>query len=346
MVFALHWFNPLMWVAYFLMSRDMEMSCDEAVLRKTDEDIRRDYSTSLLSLSTNRVGLLNPIAFSYGEGSVKERIFNVLKFKKTANWVAVVSVVIVGAFLVGFTSDRALAIDEPPNIGNSSFMDEIVFDIDKTNWYTDEHGTRIASSEDAREIGMYILNKYFTAFRQEWESWGASLFYLTGYEDVIDLDGNVIPSWLFGRVSEAVEGERSFTHPFVFFIDAETGALDSINYFPSTTEHIGTSTGPFEIPISEAYEIYGDWWFWGQDMPLDLNGAYLDTLVGFSLELFSQSGFLSDAIIAVDSSLGGNFANGFVNINVYVTYANGKHATLSFWAHDTHFTISGLTIVF
>jgi len=105
-VFAMHWFNPLMWISYFLMSKDMEMSCDEAVLREANEDIRNDYMTSLLSLSTKRVSLLNPIAFAFGESNVKERVVNVLFFKKPAKWIVAVSVLAVAFFLVGFASDR------------------------------------------------------------------------------------------------------------------------------------------------------------------------------------------------------------------------------------------------
>jgi beta-lactamase regulating signal transducer with metallopeptidase domain len=105
-VLALHWFNPVIWISYFLMSKDMEMSCDEAVLRKTNEDIRADYSTSLLSLSVEKVSLLNPIAFAFGESNVKERVANVLNFKKTTKWISVVSFIAVAVFLVGFTSNR------------------------------------------------------------------------------------------------------------------------------------------------------------------------------------------------------------------------------------------------
>jgi len=135
--FALHWFNPLMWAAYFLMSRDMEMSCDEAVLKKTSKDIRRNYSTSLLSLSTRRGNLLNPIAFSIGEGNVRDRIANVLKFKKSASWVTALSVIVVGIFLVGFSSDRILAIDAPLSTNNIS-ADTMIFNI--SSWHVDEHG--------------------------------------------------------------------------------------------------------------------------------------------------------------------------------------------------------------
>ena len=97
-VLAVHWFNPLMWLSYFLMSRDMEMSCDEAVLRKASKDIRKDYSSSLLNLSIDKSSLLNPIAF--GESNVKERVVNVLNFKKTKMWIMLVSIIAVAFVLV------------------------------------------------------------------------------------------------------------------------------------------------------------------------------------------------------------------------------------------------------
>jgi len=118
-VFAMHWFNPLMWLSYLLMSKDMEMSCDEAVLMETTEDIRNEYSTSLLNLAVKRVSLLNPIAFAFGESNVKERVVNVLNFKKHSKWGIVVSFIVVTVFLVGFASNRATLVIEIPNEQNA-----------------------------------------------------------------------------------------------------------------------------------------------------------------------------------------------------------------------------------
>jgi beta-lactamase regulating signal transducer with metallopeptidase domain len=102
---ALHWFNPLVWVTYMLMLRDMESSCDEAVLRNSNEDIRREYSSALLSFSRGRTQQLSfPLAF--GEQSVKERVKNVLNFKKPSRVIIVVAVAVVAALSVGFAVNR------------------------------------------------------------------------------------------------------------------------------------------------------------------------------------------------------------------------------------------------
>jgi len=90
---ALHWFNPLVWVAYMLMLRDMESSCDEAVLRKSTKDVRREYSSALLNFSNKRGQLSFPLAF--GEQGVKTRIKNVLNFRKPSRWIIAVAIVLV-----------------------------------------------------------------------------------------------------------------------------------------------------------------------------------------------------------------------------------------------------------
>ena len=93
---CLHWFNPLVWLAFFLSGRDMEMSCDEAVLKKLGNGVKKDYSASLLSLASGRKWLGGaPLAF--GEGDTRSRIKNVLSYRKPAFWVLIAAVVGVAA---------------------------------------------------------------------------------------------------------------------------------------------------------------------------------------------------------------------------------------------------------
>ena len=97
---AIHWFNPLVWLAFSLAGRDMEMSCDEAVMKRTDGTIRADYAQSLLNLSVgHRRFAATPLAF--GEGAPKARIKNVLRWKKPAAiGVAVAAVAVVALIVV------------------------------------------------------------------------------------------------------------------------------------------------------------------------------------------------------------------------------------------------------
>ena len=75
---SIHWFDPLVWLAYRSMTADMEESCDEAVIEAMGEEIKGDYSASILSFALNR----RPMPLSFGEGSAKRRIKNVLSYKK------------------------------------------------------------------------------------------------------------------------------------------------------------------------------------------------------------------------------------------------------------------------
>lgn len=87
---ALHLFNPLVWLAFVLSGRDMEMSCDEAVVKKLDADTRASYSESLLRLATGRrIIAATPLAF--GEGKVARRIKNILSYRRPALWVSIIA---------------------------------------------------------------------------------------------------------------------------------------------------------------------------------------------------------------------------------------------------------------
>ena len=89
LITCVHWFNPFAWLAFVLLSRDMEMACDEAVLERGEGNTRKAYSSSLLKLSAPESGVKAPLAF--GENAVKTRIKNILSFKKKSRMVWIVS---------------------------------------------------------------------------------------------------------------------------------------------------------------------------------------------------------------------------------------------------------------
>ncbi|GBG07759.1 hypothetical protein PAT3040_02320 [Paenibacillus agaridevorans] len=109
LVLAVHWFNPIIWLSYYLMIKDMEMSCDESVMKRSEGDTRAAYSYTLLSLASKQGGFLGPLSF--GESNVKERVRNIMNYKKPVFWIGCVMVAIVIIFSVGLLSNPLKALE-------------------------------------------------------------------------------------------------------------------------------------------------------------------------------------------------------------------------------------------
>lgn len=99
-VLCLHWFNPLVWLAFFMSSKDMEMACDENVIKTIGNGVKKEYSTTLLSFAINkRMVRATPLAF--GEGDTKQRIKNVLNYRKPTFWVSTLATLLVVVVAMG-----------------------------------------------------------------------------------------------------------------------------------------------------------------------------------------------------------------------------------------------------
>lgn len=125
-VLLLHWFNPLVWIAFYASGKDMEMSCDEAVVKKLGNGVKKDYSTSLLSLATGRK-IVGGTPLAFGEGDTRGRIKNVLNYKKPAFWVVVLSAIAAVSVGVGLTANPK---EERPGFAG---VNAVILEIDKDN---------------------------------------------------------------------------------------------------------------------------------------------------------------------------------------------------------------------
>ena len=104
LLLTIHWFNPVMWVSYMLLCRDIELACDESVIRKLDCGQRADYMQALVSCSVNRRRIAAcPLAF--GEIGVKERVKSVMLYKKPTFWIILLVVVVCAVLAVCFLTD-------------------------------------------------------------------------------------------------------------------------------------------------------------------------------------------------------------------------------------------------
>ncbi|AUS98417.1 hypothetical protein CDQ84_03985 [Clostridium thermosuccinogenes] len=218
LVLALHWFNPIMWLCFSLMTRDMEMSCDERVIQKTSGLKVTSYSRSLLALaSQKKMPAPGPLAF--GESNVKARIKNLLDYKKPAFWLIIASIAIVAILTVMLVSNpvRGINILEHPE----SFLGEkILRSTAKARIVDNATGDEYILT-DANKIGqvtaiiekMRISKKEISRSRsQEHDSrYSIFLYYDTDdaneeyncvvHIDPVWVDNNVKPSLRFNLVN-------------------------------------------------------------------------------------------------------------------------------------------------
>lgn len=123
LITSIYWFHPLVWISYFLMIRDMEMSCDEYVLQKSNSDIREAYSRSLLAFATNQrnagMGLI-----AFGESDARKRVQHIMKYKKCGKWIGIAAVgLVIAAGVVCLTDAKESEVDNTFQLENPLIKD-------------------------------------------------------------------------------------------------------------------------------------------------------------------------------------------------------------------------------
>lgn len=116
-VVSIHWFNPLVWIGFYLMSEDMELSCDEKVIKELGSEIKKEYSESLLSLTTGR-RIIGGSPLAFGGKNTKGRIKNILNYKKPKFWIITVGIIIVIVVSIGLLSN-------PKDDGSKAIINDV-----------------------------------------------------------------------------------------------------------------------------------------------------------------------------------------------------------------------------
>lgn len=104
LLLTIHWFNPLMWLAYVLLCRDIELACDEKVIKGLSNEQRADYTQALVACSVNR-RMIAACPLTFGEVGVKERVKSVMNYKKPAFWVIIIAVIVCVGVAVCFLTN-------------------------------------------------------------------------------------------------------------------------------------------------------------------------------------------------------------------------------------------------
>ena len=151
-VLMLHWFNPLVWISYILLGRDIEIACDEAVIRDLDNDGRADYAQVLVTYSTKRQMLaVHPLAF--GETAVKGRLKSIMNYRKASRWS--VAFIIVSCMLLAmcFLTDpvKAVETDMSPKIETEETIPPTTSTLDSIDTVPVINNQKIVDLERARQ---------------------------------------------------------------------------------------------------------------------------------------------------------------------------------------------------
>ena len=126
LLLSIYWFNPLMWVAYILLCRDIELACDEKVIKELGNEQRADYTQALVVCSVNR-RMIAACPLTFGEVGVKERVKSVMNYKKPAFWIVVLAVATCIIVAICFLTNPAAKREFPINGRNVSTLDGTLY---------------------------------------------------------------------------------------------------------------------------------------------------------------------------------------------------------------------------
>lgn len=207
---SVHWFNPAVWAMYVLANRDMELACDEAVLRRLGEDGRTAYAMTLIRMEETKSGL-TPLCGSFSKNGMEERIIAIMKIKKTSLTAAFAALTLVAGVTTAFATsarpDPAVSAPEEETLYEMRHITSYVDRYDGQTWYSDDNGMTWTAGEpfDDRygdtDIDWWTAEEYeaqLEEIKEEYQSmlgeqgWTPSTGWFTWTQEKIDeaIEGN------------------------------------------------------------------------------------------------------------------------------------------------------------
>ncbi len=170
---SLHWYNPFVWLGFILLCRDIELACDEKVISKLDLDNRKAYSTALLNGGKHIIGLsVSPVAF--GEVSLKQRIRNVLSYKKPTLWITVIAILcaaIIGICFLTTPKEKPQQSEDPAPEPSISSPDSATEPPDHTSTVPQKDDLSVLKEQLSQKWNFQISYQYmhlaYNGFSQE-----------------------------------------------------------------------------------------------------------------------------------------------------------------------------------
>ncbi len=158
LITCIHWFNPLVWLAFRLLEADIETSCDEAVLRRVGYDRKKAYAKALLTLSSDGIMAVGRCPLAFGENNVKERIKNAVALKKVKTWIAIASALLVLGVIIVLSVNQS-GKDNPSEAIKQQEADtpEVTTSPESPSEIVDTDETEDNDAADESEDGYAVL---------------------------------------------------------------------------------------------------------------------------------------------------------------------------------------------
>lgn len=244
LLLTVHWFNPVMWIAYIWLCRDIEMACDEKVVRDMGEIERADYSEALLECSIKR-SMISACPLAFGEVGVKQRIKSVLNYRKPAFWSVVVAVIACIAVAVCFLTNPMVKIT-PADILNDMKVSEVEW-AQVTIW-NDERDTVLLSEEQIIELTEILQSIDSSDYERKYFESDVTIMLNCGRKEILLHYDNGYVGFTFDSVTAASLGSISWAvqnEPLNLF-------LDTICHTESTeSSHISIPQDSIPVPVSD-----------------------------------------------------------------------------------------------
>lgn len=193
-VTLLHWFNPVVWLAYHLLSEDMERACDEAVLRRMGSGIRKEYSMSLLNLSIGQ-SMQNLPTVAFGERGIQYRVMNILHYKKAGGLTLALLVLLFGAVACG-TFAQPVEVAETPqeeqtsqeDLSNDALYQEVGVSTSDVTAFFEQFQQAAAAGDQDTVANMFRYPKQLQLPDQELTYVSSAEEFLPHYDQVFTQD--------------------------------------------------------------------------------------------------------------------------------------------------------------
>ena len=311
-VLCVHWFNPLVWLLYLLFNRDLELSCDEGVIRLFGEEVKPQYARTLLDAQEQTA--YPPLYNAFGKYAIEERIHAIMRRRKASLAGVLAACLLVANVTMLFATSAVAEI-------NYDLSARIIVMTEETS------GDGEISAEEAAMIIRTAFSRYYSDFARDWEAWNDITFVL-GFSATEDArnphEWGCFSIWR-GLVVVDVGSGLGHNFPLSFAIHAQTGQVIQICYTPRTRYALAVEAVRVEGQGSIA-AMYEEW---GETYVGFRQGSYDDMFGRLARRTAEDLAFFDSEIVSVYMHGRGAMMSGPIGI-VRVEYASGDMVQLEF----------------